>query len=66
MSYTFGDNHEASRRLHRLAEVFKPETRALLSSVGSVFDGRFELGRQQIAHKTLPFRFDSFASKGTR
>jgi len=30
MSYTFGDNEEASRRLRRLAEVYEPETRALL------------------------------------
>jgi trans-aconitate 2-methyltransferase len=44
MSYTFGDNDEASRRLRRLAEVYEPETRALLNSAGSVSDGRFELG----------------------
>jgi trans-aconitate 2-methyltransferase len=44
MSYTFGDNFEASRRLRRLAEVYEPETRALLNSVRSIFDGRFELG----------------------
>lgn len=33
MSYTFGDNEEASRRLRRLAEVYEPETRALLEQV---------------------------------
>jgi trans-aconitate 2-methyltransferase len=44
MSYTFGDNYEASRRLRRLAEVYEPETRALLNSVGSIFTDRFELG----------------------
>ena len=30
MSYTFGDHEEASRRLRRLAEIYEPETRALL------------------------------------
>jgi trans-aconitate 2-methyltransferase len=30
MPYTFGDNDEASRRLRRLAELYEPETRALL------------------------------------
>lgn len=30
MSYTFGDDEEASRRLRRLAEVYEPETRGLL------------------------------------
>jgi len=30
MSYTFGDNEEASRRLRLLAEVYEPETRELL------------------------------------
>jgi trans-aconitate 2-methyltransferase len=44
MSYTFGDNCQASRRLRRLAQVYEPETHALLNSVGSVFGGRFELG----------------------
>src|SRR5512147_3170153 len=28
--YTFGDNERASARLHSLAEVYEPETRALL------------------------------------
>ena len=43
MSYTFGDNHEASRRLGRLAQVYEQETRSLLSSAGAVVGGRFEL-----------------------
>ena len=43
MSYTFGDNHEASRRLGRLAEVYEQETRSLLTSAGAVVGGRFEL-----------------------
>jgi trans-aconitate methyltransferase len=30
MSYTFGDNEEASLRLRSLAELYEPETRALL------------------------------------
>jgi hypothetical protein len=30
MSYTFGDHQAASRRLHRLAELYEPETRGLL------------------------------------
>ena len=30
MPYTFGDHEEASRRLHRLAEVYEQETRGLL------------------------------------
>ena len=30
MSYTFGDNEEASRRLRRLSELYEPETRGLL------------------------------------
>jgi hypothetical protein len=30
MSYTFGDNKEASHRLRRLAKLYEPETRALL------------------------------------
>jgi SAM-dependent methyltransferase len=30
MSYTFGDNEEASRRLRHLASIYEPETRALL------------------------------------
>jgi SAM-dependent methyltransferase len=30
MPYTFGDNEEASRRLRRLAQLYEPETRALL------------------------------------
>jgi trans-aconitate 2-methyltransferase len=33
MTYTFGDNDEASRRLRRLAEVYEAETRALLEQV---------------------------------
>jgi trans-aconitate 2-methyltransferase len=33
MSYTFGDNLDASRRLRHLAEVYEPETRALLERV---------------------------------
>ena len=44
MSYTFGDNDEASRRLRHLAEVYEPETCALLNSAAPVFGGRFELG----------------------
>ena len=40
MVYTFGDNREASRRLHRLAEVYEQETRDLLSAVKSEFTGR--------------------------
>lgn len=36
MSYTFGDNEEASRRLRRLADLYEPETRALLELA---FDG---------------------------
>ena len=40
MVYTFGDNREASRRLHRLAEVYEPETRDLLNAVQSEFSGR--------------------------
>jgi trans-aconitate 2-methyltransferase len=43
MSYTFGDNHEASRRLGRLAEVYEQETRSLLTSAGEVVGGRVEL-----------------------
>jgi trans-aconitate 2-methyltransferase len=43
MSYTFGDNHEASRRLGRLAEVYEQETRSLLTCAGAVVGGRFEL-----------------------
>ena len=44
MSYTFGDNQEASRRLRRLAEVYEPETRELLQAVGTVSGGlRFKL-----------------------
>ena len=31
-----GDNHEASRRLRRLAEVYEPETRDLLDLVRSM------------------------------
>jgi len=38
--YTFGDNRYASRRLHRLAEVYEQETRDLLSAVHSEFGGR--------------------------
>jgi SAM-dependent methyltransferase len=30
MAYTFGDHQEASRRLHRLAEIYEPETRSML------------------------------------
>jgi hypothetical protein len=30
MSYTFGDHQAASRRLHRLAALYEPETRGLL------------------------------------
>ena len=33
MAYTFGDTDLASRRLRRLAEVYEPETRALLQSL---------------------------------
>jgi SAM-dependent methyltransferase len=33
MTYTFGDNDEASRRLRRLAEVYETETHALLEQV---------------------------------
>jgi trans-aconitate 2-methyltransferase len=45
MAYTFGDNHEASRRLRRLGEVYEPETRDLLNAVRSVYcDRSFELG----------------------
>jgi trans-aconitate 2-methyltransferase len=44
MGYTFGDNQEASRRLHRLAEVYEPVTRALLKAVRSACSSiRFEL-----------------------
>jgi trans-aconitate 2-methyltransferase len=43
MSYTFGDNHEASRRLGHLAEVYELETRSLLTSAGAVAGVRFEL-----------------------
>jgi trans-aconitate 2-methyltransferase len=43
MSYTFGDNHEASGRLCRLAEVYEQETRSLLTSAGAVVGGRVEL-----------------------
>jgi len=44
MGYTFGDNQQASRRLHRLAEVYESETRDLLNAVRSEFCGRrFEL-----------------------
>ena len=32
--YTFGDNTRASARLRRLAEVYEPETRALLERCG--------------------------------
>jgi SAM-dependent methyltransferase len=32
MPYTFGDNEEASRRLRRLADLYEPETRALLEA----------------------------------
>ena len=39
MVYTFGDNEEASRRLHRLAEVYEQETRDLLNAVQSEFSG---------------------------
>lgn len=30
MSYTFGDNEQASQRLRRLSEIYEPETRGLL------------------------------------
>ena len=40
MSYTFGDNEEASRRLRRLAEVYEPETRELLHRARSFADSR--------------------------
>jgi hypothetical protein len=44
MGYTFGDNQQASRRLHRLAEVYESETRDLLNAVRSEFcGGGFEL-----------------------
>ena len=44
MSYTFGDNQEASRRLRRLAEAYEPETRDLLQAVLSLSgDHPFEL-----------------------
>jgi SAM-dependent methyltransferase len=43
MSYTFGDNIEASRRLRRLAEVYEPETRDLLNAVRSDSRTHFEL-----------------------
>ena len=44
MGYTFGDNQQASRRLHRLAEVYESETRDLLNAVRSEFCGpRLEL-----------------------
>ncbi|MGD0902550.1 MAG: class I SAM-dependent methyltransferase [Terracidiphilus sp.] len=33
MPYTFGDNEEASRRLRRLADLYEPETRALLALI---------------------------------
>ncbi len=33
-NYTFGDNEQASDRLRRLAELYEPETRALLESAG--------------------------------
>ena len=33
MTYTFGDSEQASLRLRRLAQVYEPETRALLESV---------------------------------
>jgi trans-aconitate 2-methyltransferase len=44
MVYTFGDNHEASRRLRRLAEIYEPETRELLNAVQFLcYDRSFEL-----------------------
>jgi SAM-dependent methyltransferase len=44
MSYTFGDNQDASQRLRRLAEVYGPETRDLLQAVQSLGGVRsFEL-----------------------
>jgi trans-aconitate methyltransferase len=44
MTYTFGDNGEASRRLRRLAEVYEAETRELFDLVRSACAGRrFEL-----------------------
>jgi SAM-dependent methyltransferase len=36
MTYTFGDTELASRRLRRLAEIYEPESRALLQSVQEV------------------------------
>ena len=36
MTYTFGDTELASRRLRRLAEIYEPESRALLRSVREV------------------------------
>ncbi|KAA6459100.1 class I SAM-dependent methyltransferase [Acidobacteria bacterium AB60] len=42
MSYTFGDNQEASRRLRRLAEIYEPETRDLLSWVRSMRSSRIQ------------------------
>jgi trans-aconitate 2-methyltransferase len=33
MTYTFGDTEQPSRRLRRLAQIYEPETRALLASV---------------------------------
>jgi SAM-dependent methyltransferase len=40
VTYTFGDNNEASRRLRRLAELYEPETRELLLAVQSIGDDR--------------------------
>jgi SAM-dependent methyltransferase len=40
MPYTFGDNEEASRRLRRLADLYEPETRALLALIGDASEAR--------------------------
>jgi len=40
MSYTFGDTDEASARLRKLAEVYEPETRALLQAARTLYGSR--------------------------
>jgi SAM-dependent methyltransferase len=67
MNYTFGDNHEASRRLRRLAEVYEPETLDLLALVRQMLGNRqirtaLDLGcgpgwsTQLIAARLVPVR----------
>lgn len=43
VTYTFGENQEASRRLRRLAEVYEPETKDLLNSAQACSHRRFRL-----------------------